>query len=79
MKKVPFLNWLERWALQVLVKSPNTGMVAVKEMDGSMLFIANSPYDQMPISGPSGFANHLEQAYRQPSYERSEGSDPGIR
>lgn len=73
MQDIPFLNWLERWALRVLVRSPNTGMVAVKQMDGPLLFIANSPFDEMPMDGSNGLANQLERIYRSPSGGTSQG------
>ena len=75
MQNVPFLNWVERWALRVLVKSRNTGMVAVKEMDGPLLFIANCPYDEVPMNGSDGLADQLERRYRSPSSGASHGSD----
>lgn len=65
--KVPFLNWLERRALAILVRSPNVGMIAVKEMDGPMLFIANAPFDEVPINGPNPLADQLERIYRSSS------------
>ena len=37
--KVIFLNWFERAALHVLVRSPRIGMLAVKEMDLSLIHI----------------------------------------
>lgn len=79
MQEIPFLNWLERWALRVLVKSRNTGMVAVKQMDGPLLFIANCPFDEMPMDGSSSLANQLERIYRSPSGGTSQGSDSDLR
>ncbi|MEL0120475.1 MAG: hypothetical protein VXB01_16185 [Opitutae bacterium] len=67
MSKVPFLNALERWALWVLVRSSNVGMIAVKQMDGPLLFIANSPFDDVPIGGSSPMADQLERIYRSSS------------
>jgi len=64
MKYVAFLSWLERIALRVLVASPNVGMIAVKEMDGPMLFIANSPFDGTPIHDNNPLADQLERIYR---------------
>lgn len=64
MSKVPFLNALERWALWILVRSSNVGMIAVKQMDGPLLFIANSPFDEVPIGGSSPMADQLERIYR---------------
>jgi len=67
--KVIFLNWLERAALYVLVRSPRIGMLAVKEMDGSLLFIANDPLDGMPIGDSNPVTNQLERIYRNSSKE----------
>ena len=64
MSKVPFLNWLERRALWILVRSSNVGMIAVKQMDGPLLFIANSPFDEVPMEGSSPMADQLERIYR---------------
>lgn len=75
MNKIPFINWLERLALYVLVRSPNIGMIAVKEMDGPMLFIANCPFDEMPMNGSDGIADQLERIYRAPSSGTSQGTD----
>lgn len=65
--KVIFLNWFERVALHVLVRSPRIGMLAVKEMDGPLLFIANDPFDGMPIGDSIPVANQLEHIYRNSS------------
>jgi len=75
MNKIPFLNRLERWALWILVRSRNTGMVAVKQMNGPLLFIANSPFDEMPMNGSSPMANQLERIYRNSSSGTSQGPD----
>ena len=64
MSKIPFLNWLERWALSILVRSSNVGMIAVKQMDGPLLFIANSPFDDSPMNGTNSMAEQLERIYR---------------
>ena len=76
--KVIFLNWFERVALHVLVRSPRIGMLAVKEMDGSLLFIANDPFDGMPIGDGNPMANQLERMYRNSSNEPGRGQDSGV-
>jgi len=76
--KVIFLNWLERAALYVLVRSPRIGMLAVKEMDGSLLFIANDPLDGMPIGDSNPVTNQLERIYRNSSNEPEWGQDSGV-
>ena len=73
--QIPFLNWLERWAVDILVRSPRTGMVAVKQMDGPLLFIANSPFDEMPINGKHPMAEHLERIYRSSADGAPQGPD----
>ena len=75
MPKVPFLNRLERLALFILVRSRNTGMVAVKQMDGPLLFIANAPFDEMPIERGNPLADQLERIYRTPSSGTPQGPD----
>ena len=76
--KVIFLNWFERAALHVLVHSPRIGMLAVKEMDGSLLFIANDPLDGMPIGDSNPVANQLEHIYRNSSNGPGYGQDSGV-
>ena len=73
--KIPFLTWLERLALGILVRSPNTGMVAVKQMDGPLLFIANSPFDEMPIGEQNPLANQLERIYQNSGDGTPQGPD----
>lgn len=72
---IPFLNWLERWALWILVRSDRTGMVAVKQMNGPLLFIANSPFDEMPINGKHPMAEQLERIYKSSTDEAPQGPD----
>lgn len=76
--KVIFLNWLERAALYILVRSPRIGMLAVKEMDGPLLFIANDPLDGMPIGGSNPLANQLERIYRNSSNGPGYGQDSEV-
>jgi len=75
--KVVFLNWFERIALNVLVRSPRIGMLAVKEKDGPLLFIANDPFDQMPIGDRNPVTNQLERIYRNSSNGPGYGQDSG--
>jgi hypothetical protein len=76
--KVIFLNWVERAALYILVRSPRIGMLAVKEMDGPLLFIANDPFDGMPIGDTNPVANQLERIYRSSSSEPGHGQDSEV-
>jgi hypothetical protein len=76
--KVIFLNWFERAALHILVRSPRIGMLAVKEMDGPLLFIANNPLDGMPIGDSNPVVNQLEHIYRNSSTRPEYGQDSGV-
>jgi hypothetical protein len=76
--KVVFLNWFERLALYALVRSPRIGMLAVKEMDGPLLFIANDPFDGMPIGDSNPLTNQLERIYRNSSNGSGYGQDSKI-
>jgi hypothetical protein len=73
--KVPFLNWLERIAYRILVRSRNTGLVVVKQMDGPWMLVASAPFDEMPITPGETVSEHLERMYRAPSRDSSYGPD----
>jgi len=77
--KVIFLNWFERIALHMLVRSPRIGMLAVKEMHGPLIFIANSPFDEVPITDGHPVANQLERIYRNSSNGPEYGQDSRAR
>ena len=60
------------------MRSPRIGMLAVKEMDGPLLFIANDPFDGMPIGDSNPVANQLERIYRNSSNGPKYGQDSGV-
>jgi hypothetical protein len=76
MRYLPGLSILERLALWVLVRSPRTSLVVVKELHWPTVFTAANPND--PISGyvTQGHAEpasmQLERIYHLPSYGEEE-------
>lgn len=50
-------------------------MVAVKQMDGPLLFIANSPFDEMPMGKENPLAQHLERIYQNSGDGTPQGPD----
>jgi len=74
MMHLPGLNLLERLALRILVKSPRTSLVIVKELGWPAVFVAANtddpmlaePADQEPAS------MQLERLYHAPSYGEEE-------
>lgn len=63
--RLPFLTRLENWAVRVLIRSPRTGLVVIKQMDGPLLFIASDPMDEMPLDDRSEQVKQLERIWRQ--------------
>ena len=63
--KLPFLTRLENWALRLLIKSPRTGLVVIKQMDGPLVFIAADPMDDQPLDEHGEQVQHLERIWRQ--------------
>jgi hypothetical protein len=53
MMHLPGLNLLERAALWVLVRSPRTSLVAVKELHWPTVFVAANPADPV-AANPAG-------------------------
>lgn len=62
--KLPFLTRLENWAVRILVRSPRTGLLVIKQMDGPLLFIAADPMDEMPLDQRSEQVQQLERIWR---------------
>lgn len=62
--KLPFLTLLENWAVRVLVRSPRTGLIVVKQMDGPLMFIAADPMDDAPLDERSEQVQQLERIWR---------------
>jgi hypothetical protein len=74
--RLPGLNMLERWALGILVRSHNTGLVVVKaygrkemvvaadQTDPVAAYVTNEPEEPLSMQ--------LERIYHQPSYGEAE-------
>ena len=69
---LPSLNLLERLALWVLVRSPRTTLVVVKERLWPTVFVAADPSDDVACYVTSGeeepASMTLERIFHQPSY-----------
>jgi len=72
----PSLNWIERWAVRTLVRSPQVGMLVVKEFGSPLLFVAR---DRDDLVMPAEFGEptepasmQLERLYHAPSYGEDE-------
>jgi hypothetical protein len=72
MMHLPSLNLLERLALWVLVRSPRTTLVVVKERLWPTVFVAADPSDDVACYVTSGeeepASMTLERIFHQPSY-----------
>lgn len=62
--RLPFLTRLENWAVRVLIRSPRTGLIVIKQKDGPLLFIAADPMDEMPLDERSEQVQQLERIWR---------------
>jgi hypothetical protein len=76
MMHLPGLSLLERLALWLLVRSPRTSMVVVKEMHWPTVFVAANPADPVAahVTGgePEPASMTLERIFHQPSYGETE-------
>jgi hypothetical protein len=76
MMHLPGLNLLERAALWVLVRSPRTSMVMVKELHWPTVFVAANPADpvaaHVTCGEPEPASMTLERIFHQPSYGEEE-------
>jgi len=68
---LPGLNLLERLALRILVKSPRTSLVVVKELGWPSVFVAANSDDPM-LAEPEPMSMQLERIYHQPSAGEAE-------
>ena len=72
----PELNWIERWAVRVLTRSPRVGMLVVKQFGSPLLYVARDRDDLvMPaeFGAPDEPASmQLERLYHAPSYGEDE-------
>jgi len=74
MMHLPGLNLLERLALRILVKSPRTSLVIVKELGWPGIFVAANTDDPM-LAEPASEdppSMQLERMYHAPSYGEDE-------
>ena len=74
MMHLPGLNLLERLALRILVKSPRTSLVIVKELGWPGVFVAVNGEDPM-LANPAEQeppSMRLERIYHQPSAGETE-------
>jgi hypothetical protein len=76
MMHLPGLNLLERAALWVLVRSPRTSLVVVKELHWPTVFVAANPADPVAAHVTSGepepASMTLERLYHLPSHGEEE-------
>jgi hypothetical protein len=76
MMHLPGLNLLERFALWLLVRSPRTSMVVVKELHWPTVFVAANPLDPVAAHVTGGQSEpaslQLERIYHLPSYGEDE-------
>lgn len=76
MMFLPGLTLLERLALWILVRSPRTSLVVVKEKLWPIVFAAADPTDETASYVTNGQAEpasmHLERLYHQPAYGEEE-------
>jgi hypothetical protein len=76
MMHLPGLNLLERAALWVLVRSPRTSLVVMKELHWPTVFVAANPAD--PVAAhvtdgePEPASMTLERLYHLPSHGEEE-------
>lgn len=76
MRYLPGLSLIERLALWILVRSPRTSLVVVKEMFWPTVFTAANPADPVAAHVTGGQSEpasmQLERIYHLPSYGEEE-------
>jgi hypothetical protein len=76
MPYLPGLSLIERFALWILVRSPRTSLVVVKELHWPAVFTAANPEDPLAahVTGgePEPASMQLERIFHQPSYGEEE-------
>lgn len=76
MRILPGLNLIERLALRILVRSPRTCLVVVKEPLWPIVFTAADPTDPVAVYvsnyKPEPASMQLERIFHQPSYGEEE-------
>lgn len=73
---LPGLTLLERFALRILVRSPRTSLVVVKERLWPAVFVAADPTDDLAAFVTNGQVEpasmQLERIFHQPAYGEDE-------
>lgn len=72
MTQLPGLNWIERAALWILVRSPRTSLVVVKETLWPLVFVACDKGDPMLAEPVEPLSMQFERLYHAPSYGEDE-------
>lgn len=80
--KLPRLNWLERWALRLLHRSPRMSLVIAKPVDTTLISWSALEDDQLAMAiaqdlllmpdDDEPLSMQLERIYHQPSYGERE-------
>lgn len=74
---LPGLNLLERWAVYLLIRSPRTSLVVIKDRAWPEIFMAADHADPVAAFVASGreaepLSMQFERIYHQPSYGEDE-------
>ena len=71
----PFLNWLENYAVRLLISSPRVGFVAVKHHSFNHMYVVQDATDkqvdaimQELTEEPEPLSMQLERLYHEPAY-----------
>jgi hypothetical protein len=80
--KLPHLNWLERWALRLLHRSPRLALVIVKPIDTSLVSWSALDDDELAVAmaqellhmpdDDEPLSMQLERIFHQPAYGERE-------
>jgi len=73
---LPGLTWIERLALRILVRSPRTSLVVIKQLNWPAVFVAANSADPIAAHVTGGEAEppsmQLERIFHQPAYGEEE-------
>ena len=80
--KLPYLNWLERWALRLLHRSPRMSLVIAKPINSTLISWSALEDDELAMviaedlllmpDDDEPLSMQLERIYHQPSYGERE-------
>jgi hypothetical protein len=80
--KLPYLNWLERWALRLLHRSPRMALVIAKPINSTLISWSALEDDELAMviaedlllmpDDDEPLSMQLERIYHQPSYGERE-------